>query len=259
MFRLPPRKTPRSATAHPHGAFTLIELLAVIAIIGVLVAILIPIVGSVRTSARASKCVSNLRQYSTAFQLYGNDNRGFYPAPRQPDANNPSANGNSSGGNWQLELAPYTSPKMVDGAVNFYRLKERDGEINIAYCPSYADFFSNVAEVQATNLNALGYGMNFNLNVGGATLNTSSGLVTRFCASLIVNPARSVLVGDSSDYHLDGKTSGWEVVPVSSTRPDGYNSGAPKRHRGRANYLFADGHVATLGPYEAIAILPFRL
>ena len=42
-------------------AFTLIELLSVIAIIGVLAAILFPALGKVRENARTSQCVSNLR------------------------------------------------------------------------------------------------------------------------------------------------------------------------------------------------------
>jgi prepilin-type N-terminal cleavage/methylation domain-containing protein/prepilin-type processing-associated H-X9-DG protein len=44
------------------AAFTLIELLTVIAIIGILAAILIPVVGSVRATARAAVCSSSLRQ-----------------------------------------------------------------------------------------------------------------------------------------------------------------------------------------------------
>ncbi len=43
-------------------AFTLIELLTVIAIIGILAAILIPVVGRVRDGARQAKCVSNIRE-----------------------------------------------------------------------------------------------------------------------------------------------------------------------------------------------------
>lgn len=46
--------------------FTLIELLTVIAIIGILSAILIPVVGKVRESARRAACVSNIRQLGMA-------------------------------------------------------------------------------------------------------------------------------------------------------------------------------------------------
>ena len=59
--------------------FTLIELLTVIAIIGILAAILIPVVSSVRESARASKCLSNLRQIGLSLALYTDDHDGRFP------------------------------------------------------------------------------------------------------------------------------------------------------------------------------------
>lgn len=59
--------------------FTLIELLAVIAIIGILAAILIPVVSSAREQSRRSVCQSNLRQLAMAGILYVNDHEGFFP------------------------------------------------------------------------------------------------------------------------------------------------------------------------------------
>lgn len=59
--------------------FTLIELLTVIAIIGILAAILIPVLGSVREQARRAACGSNLRQISTAIHQYANDNNDRMP------------------------------------------------------------------------------------------------------------------------------------------------------------------------------------
>ncbi|WP_309398675.1 type II secretion system protein [Cerasicoccus maritimus] len=59
-----------------HSGFTLVELLAVMAIVGVLASILIPVVGTVRQSAKRSVCASNLRQLSSASLLYSNDHNG---------------------------------------------------------------------------------------------------------------------------------------------------------------------------------------
>ncbi|EIQ01946.1 prepilin-type N-terminal cleavage/methylation domain-containing protein [Opitutaceae bacterium TAV1] len=58
--------------------FTLIELLTVIAIIGILAAIIIPAVGKVRESARTAQCISNLRQIQAASIIYATENKGVY-------------------------------------------------------------------------------------------------------------------------------------------------------------------------------------
>jgi prepilin-type N-terminal cleavage/methylation domain-containing protein len=63
----------------PPSAFTLIELLTVIAIIGILAAILIPVVGAVRESARNAQCISNLRQIGTAIVASSEDFNGRFP------------------------------------------------------------------------------------------------------------------------------------------------------------------------------------
>jgi prepilin-type N-terminal cleavage/methylation domain-containing protein len=55
------------------SAFTLIELLTVIAIIGILAAILIPVVGKVRESARQAVCSSNIRQIALGILSYHDD------------------------------------------------------------------------------------------------------------------------------------------------------------------------------------------
>ena len=54
--------------------FTLIELMVVVAIIGVLVSLLLPVLGKARHRARIAVCLSNQRQVGTAIFLYVDDN-----------------------------------------------------------------------------------------------------------------------------------------------------------------------------------------
>lgn len=72
------RKSPRSSTS----AFTLIELLTVIAIIGILAAIIIPTVGAVREKAQRAVDGNNLREIIKAAQIYAGDNNDRLPDPR---------------------------------------------------------------------------------------------------------------------------------------------------------------------------------
>jgi len=60
-------------------AFTLIELLVVLAIIGLLAAILFPVLSKARESGYQASCASNLHQIYLAVELYRND-EGGYPA-----------------------------------------------------------------------------------------------------------------------------------------------------------------------------------
>jgi prepilin-type N-terminal cleavage/methylation domain-containing protein/prepilin-type processing-associated H-X9-DG protein len=61
---------------HANRGFTLVELLVVIGIITVLTALLLPAIGGARRGARATVCLSNVRQLGAAYQMYLNGNRG---------------------------------------------------------------------------------------------------------------------------------------------------------------------------------------
>jgi prepilin-type N-terminal cleavage/methylation domain-containing protein/prepilin-type processing-associated H-X9-DG protein len=66
----------------PSRAFTLVELLVVIALIALLIAMLLPTLNKAKLAAQSSVCLSNLRQCAMGFQLYANDNRGTIPVAR---------------------------------------------------------------------------------------------------------------------------------------------------------------------------------
>src|SRR5690554_1247885 len=129
------------------GGFTLIELLTVIAIIGILAAILIPVVGSVRSKARGAACQTMLRQVGIAMFLYAEDNAGILP-PFNDQTNRPAQ------GLWWLhglmgqnEIGQQRWPNYLDD--HWFRSQERAQNL---LCPQSSKVYSGIFGV--------GYGMN---------------------------------------------------------------------------------------------------
>ena len=60
-------------------AFTLVEVLVVISVIGILAALLLPVLGKAKERGRATACLSNLRQLGIGLQLYVQDNENRLP------------------------------------------------------------------------------------------------------------------------------------------------------------------------------------
>lgn len=82
------------------GAFTLVELLAVIAVVGILLSILLPVVRNAMDRGLRSSSLSNLRQLAAAHQLYVQDNQGLLVPIAAFDAKGDYVT-------WRAFLAPY--------------------------------------------------------------------------------------------------------------------------------------------------------
>ena len=113
MIREARRAMPPGTLAVPapalsrRAAFTLVELLVVVAIIGVLVALLLPAVQAAREAARRSKCANNLRNIALAC-LNHESARGTLPAASR---NAPEARYN--GPSWSVWVLPYIEEANV--------------------------------------------------------------------------------------------------------------------------------------------------
>lgn len=92
----PGRRSALEGTNRKWGAFTFIELLAVIGIIGLLAVLLLPALSRTRENANAARCAGNLRSIGQAIALYANENNNDIPSVVD-----------SAGITWDASLLPY--------------------------------------------------------------------------------------------------------------------------------------------------------
>ncbi|HJZ53970.1 MAG TPA: DUF1559 domain-containing protein [Gemmataceae bacterium] len=179
-------------------AFTLVEMLVVIAIIGVLIALLLPAIAAARDAARSSQCQNNLRQLGLAAIQYREQN-GAYPQYRAEYPPITNAYGVQRP-RWQWIMASFMggwaqNPDAIRAAGTAdptYTLVPLDNKILI--CPSMDSSSSDTYSIRNGS-----YGYNFGYIGNNRTMvdgdNTTPTL--RYPITGVKEPSRTIIFGDS--------------------------------------------------------------
>jgi prepilin-type N-terminal cleavage/methylation domain-containing protein/prepilin-type processing-associated H-X9-DG protein len=248
--------------ASKRNAFTLIELLVVIAIIAILAAILFPVFAQVREKARATACLSNVKQIGLAFLQYNQD-YDEYTLNVSKAKTGAGLDGLPYVHSWYMLLDPYTKSQAM------------------FLCPDRLEKFpvQNTKPAKAvdpykcwddynTTCSCIGYGYNDGIvSDGGMGLigpqtTDSAGNTLRPGRSIaaIDSPATMVAFGDTYDSpgYSVALDNGFSDLPANT-------SSKSLRHMQVLNYGFADGHAkhlrmvigfTTAGGADEIVALP---
>jgi prepilin-type processing-associated H-X9-DG protein/prepilin-type N-terminal cleavage/methylation domain-containing protein len=214
-------------------AFTLVELLMVVAVIAILAGLLLPVLSRSRQTAQRLRCASNLRQLSLAAQMYWDDNNGNAFRYRGAATNG----GDLYWFGW-LERGP-EGGRAFDtrpGAL-FPHLNGRGVEI----CPSLS------YAMQSFKLKATGaaYGYGYNLCLSGP-LNQMPVKVSR----IRVHSETAVFAdaGQVNDFQAPASPDHPLLEEFYYVGTNVSEATAHFRHARLANAAFCDGHVGTEKP-----------
>lgn len=201
-------------------AFTLVEMLAAIAITTVLIALLFSALSKALIRSKSSQCVSNLKQIYMASMAWSSDNNGrivpvFYPA----DPNNAT-----SLQNWTGLLSPYLGGKKSGDFTTA-------SELPVCACPLCPKKF--------------GYGYNYRyLSWPQGEKNIYKWVQLAGVARL----SQTVLIVDSKDANDSKDFKSWRAYVRPPETASWLSDYIPAfDHEKKANVLWLDGHVTSEG------------
>jgi prepilin-type N-terminal cleavage/methylation domain-containing protein/prepilin-type processing-associated H-X9-DG protein len=222
-------------------AFSLIELLVVIGIIGLLAAFAVGMLSRARARNSGVNCASNLRQIGQALLLYSNDNRGAYPRTRA------SANGMMRVPTWGTGVAatqPFADNGPADNDVTaalFLLLRTQGITAEVFCCPS-----SNVEKGTFGGTTATSQDRS---NFSDVKKNLSYSYHNPYPSDRamgVLDNGYTCTTGAEFAVAADKNPGGEALLKLTDNSPvDAMRNGNSKNHdRDGQNILYSDGHVA---------------
>lgn len=200
------------------NAFTLVEILAVAAILVLLVALLFPFVQSSMQRAASARCINNLRTLGVGAHSYAAENNGRLPRRIQSSDASGVVN-QHSGEQWYAQIAPYIG---VD-------LTVRTDRATVFVCPGAKRFADHRWPLSQNN----SYGLNRRMP------DRPLGSMTNL-HSLVLLADRQLTAGSNENYLTAGGANNALFI---DERPGPTALLPYERHAGFINILFADGSV----------------
>lgn len=240
-------------------AFTLVELLVVVAVIGILTALLLPAVSGAKCQARSVLCKSHLRQMGLALQSYLQDQQSRYPyciSPPDSPAEDTVTSANYLQWDsrwWFARLLPYYPVQWTNSAYHCPGYKGAVKGTGAGSGPrgSYA-YNERGVRIGSTDYSDPETGVRIrfppgNFGLGPRVRAFSAGSVAE---SAVKVPSEMFAIGESRFLKapVNGDVGGIPGMLCGALRRQSFRFD-PVRHGKTYNQLFCDGHVAQLNPW----------